>query len=84
MAETADQMKHSLGEAAPVAKPRAGLFRRGLAARDVYLMIAALGYFYLSNRYTLSAFLGEPLDEPAKLAHWEGFIIDAVQRTVAA
>ena len=63
---------------------RAGLFRRGLAARDVYLMIAALGYFYLSNRYTLSAFLGEPLDEPAKLAHWEGFIIDAVQRTVAA
>ncbi len=63
---------------------RAGLFRRGLAARDVYLMIAALGYFYLSNRFTLSAFLGEPLDEPAKLAHWEGFIIDAVQRTVAA
>jgi len=63
---------------------RAGMFRRGLAARDVYLMIAALGYFYLSNRYTLSAFLGEPLDRPDKLAHWEAFIIDAVQRTVSA
>jgi AcrR family transcriptional regulator len=61
-----------------------GLFRADVAARDVYLMIAALGYFYLSNRYTLSAFLGEPLEAPAALAHWEGFLIDAVMRTVAA
>jgi AcrR family transcriptional regulator len=62
---------------------KAGLFRRDLAARDLYLMIAALGYFYLSNRYTLSAFLGENLEAPAALAHWEEFIIDAVERTVA-
>jgi AcrR family transcriptional regulator len=63
---------------------RAGQFRRGLAARDIYLLIAALGYFYLSNRYTLSAFLGETLDRPEALAHWGAFIIDAVLRTVAA
>jgi AcrR family transcriptional regulator len=61
---------------------QAGLFRPGLRARDVYLMIASMGYFYLSNRYTLSAFLGEALEEPAALAHWQQFITEAVLRTV--
>jgi AcrR family transcriptional regulator len=60
------------------------IFRSDLAARDVYLMIAAMGYFYLSNRYTLSAFLGENLETPAAIAHWEAFMIDAVLRKVAA
>ena len=60
------------------------LFRDDVAARDVYLMIAALGYFYLSNRFTLSAFLGEELESAAALAHWEAFLIDAVLRTVAS
>jgi hypothetical protein len=46
-------------------------------------MIAAMGYFYLSNRYTLSAFLGESLETPAALSHWEAFMIDAVLRKVA-
>ena len=59
------------------------LFRTDVAARDVYLMIAAMGYFYLSNRFTLSAFLGEQLETPAALAHWEAFLIDSVMRTVA-
>jgi AcrR family transcriptional regulator len=62
---------------------KSGLFRKDIGARDLYLMIAALGYFYLSNRHTLSAFLGESLEAPAALAHWEQFIIDAVGRTVA-
>jgi AcrR family transcriptional regulator len=60
----------------------AGVFRPGLSARDVYLMIASMGYFYLSNRYTLSTFLGETLDDPSALAHWQQFITDAVLRTV--
>ncbi len=60
------------------------LFRSDVSARDVYLMIAALAYFYLSNRFTLSAFLGEELETPAALAHWETFLIDSVLRTVAA
>ena len=59
------------------------LFRTDVAARDVYLMIAAMGYFYLSNRFTLSAFLGEALETPPALAHWEAFVIDSVLRTVA-
>jgi TetR/AcrR family transcriptional regulator, upper aerobic nicotinate degradation pathway regulator len=60
-----------------------GLFRHDVAARDVYLMIAAMAYFYLSNRFTLSAFLGEELETPAALAHWESFLIDTVLRAVA-
>ena len=59
------------------------LFRDDVAARDVYLMIASMGYFYLSNRFTLSAFLGEQLDTADALAHWEAFLIDAVLRAVA-
>jgi AcrR family transcriptional regulator len=60
-----------------------GVFRGDASARDIYLMIAAMGYFYLSNRYTLSAFLGEELDTVEAKAHWESFVIDAVMRTVA-
>ena len=59
-----------------------GLFRPTLNARDVYLMIASMAYFYLSNRFTLSSFLGENLEAPAALAHWEAFVIDAVRRAV--
>ncbi|HEY2976519.1 MAG TPA: TetR family transcriptional regulator [Burkholderiaceae bacterium] len=60
-----------------------GLFRSDIAARDVYLTIAAMGYFYVSNRFTLSAFLGEQLESEAALAHWEQVIIDTVLRAVA-
>ena len=63
---------------------RRKLFRADVAARDVYLMIASMGYFYLSNRFTLSAFLGEQLDTPEALAHWEAFLTEAVLRTVRA
>ena len=59
-----------------------GEFRGTVTARDVYLMIAALGYLYLSNRYTLSAFLGERIDTPEAFEHWEAFIVDAVRRAV--
>ncbi|MEI6114039.1 MAG: TetR/AcrR family transcriptional regulator [Burkholderiales bacterium] len=60
-----------------------GVFRRELVARDVYMMVAALGYFYQSNRYTLSAFLGEDLEAPQTFARWEAFVIDSVLRTVS-
>ena len=59
-----------------------GVFRTGLSPRDVYLMIAGLAYFYLSNRYTLSSFLGEALDTPTALQHWQAFLTEAVLRQV--
>jgi AcrR family transcriptional regulator len=60
-----------------------GLFRADLTARDLYLTIAGLCYFYLSNRFTLSAFLGEDLESPAALQQWQAHVIDTVERTVA-
>ena len=74
------QDRFDLALAAGVAR---GVFRAGLSARDVYLMIASLNYFYLSNRHTLSAFFGARLESPEALAHWEAFIVDAVRRTLA-
>ncbi len=58
------------------------LFRTELQTRDVYLMIASMGYFYIANRHTLSAFLGENLEAPEAVAHWESFVTEAVLRTV--
>jgi len=60
-----------------------GLFRADLHARDLYLMIAATGYFHQSNRFTLSAFLGEDLESPTALARWEAFVLDMVLRGLA-
>jgi len=59
-----------------------GVFRDGISARNVYLLIAATGYFYISNRHTLSAFLGEDLQTPEALAQWQAFIVITVLRTV--
>jgi len=59
-----------------------GLFRADIRARDVYLLIASTGYFVQSNRHTLSAFLGEKLDSPEAVAHWESFVKQVVLRTV--
>jgi len=60
-----------------------GVFRADVQARDLYLTIASLCYFYLSNRFTLSAFLGQDLEAAAALSHWESVITDAVLCVVA-
>ena len=59
-----------------------GVFRAGVEARDVYIMIASLGYFYNANQYTLGAFLGEALMDKAKLEHWCEVIKETVLRAV--
>ncbi len=59
-----------------------GLFRPDVSVRDVYMMIAALGYFPQSNRFTLSEFLGQRIDDAESLVRWEAFMVDAVLRTV--
>jgi AcrR family transcriptional regulator len=59
-----------------------GVFREDLAVHDVYMMVAALGYFPQSNRFTLSEFLGQRIDDPAVSVRWEAFVVDAVLRTV--
>ncbi len=61
-----------------------GVFRPAVEARDLYLLIAAAGYFHQSNRYTLSAFLGENLGASDAVARWEAFVLDMVLRGLAA
>jgi AcrR family transcriptional regulator len=52
---------------------RAGKFRRGVDPVQLYISIAALGYFYLGNRHTLSTIFHRPLLAPrhkaARLRH---------------
>ena len=59
-----------------------GLFRSDLKAREVYLLIVSTGYFLMSNRYTLSAFLGERVDTAQNMQAWKVFVTDTVLRTV--
>jgi AcrR family transcriptional regulator len=47
---------------------RAGLFRRGVDPVQLYISIAGEGYFYLSNRYTLSRIFGRDLMAASALA----------------
>ena len=59
-----------------------GIFRADFSARNVYLLIVATAYFYMSNRYTLSAFLGENLQTPEAIEAWQSFISSTVLRNV--
>jgi AcrR family transcriptional regulator len=61
-----------------------GVFRPGIAPLNVYLSILALNYFYVSNRYTLSSFLGIDLMDPHHLSAWRAWVAEAVMRAVRA
>ena len=62
----------------------AGLFRAGMDPVQLYISIAGEGYFYLSNRYTLSRIFGRDLMAPRALAarrkHNAAMILDALRR----
>lgn len=54
---------------------REGVFVDQADPLHVYLTIASLGYFYLSNQYTLSTIFGRDLVTPENLAAWEAHIV---------
>jgi AcrR family transcriptional regulator len=56
---------------------RKGLFRADRRARDMYLMIASMGYFHQSKRNTLSAFLGADVAAQQARCEWEDLVIKA-------
>jgi AcrR family transcriptional regulator len=60
------------------------VFRSDLNVQDLYIAICALGYFYLSNRFTLSAFLGANLAAPAALKNWQKTMENIILKYVAA
>ncbi len=47
-----------------------GLFRRDVEPVEVLLTVMALGFFYMTNRYTLSAWLGVDLMEEPRPTRW--------------
>jgi AcrR family transcriptional regulator len=49
---------------------QSGVFRKGIDPVQIYVTIAALGYFYLSNRYTLTRFLSRELMEEQQRTEW--------------
>ena len=59
---------------------RAGVFRGAVDPVQLYITIASLGYFYLSNRYTLSRFLDLDLAAEGRRAAWlehiTGMVLD--------
>jgi AcrR family transcriptional regulator len=63
---------------------RQGLFDRGIDPVQLYISIAGEGYFYLSNRYTLSRIFGRDLMAPRALAararHVTQTILNSVRR----
>ena len=63
---------------------RAGVFRRGVDPVQLYISIAAEGYFYLSNRYTLSQIFKRDLMTARALAararHNTDMIVNALRR----
>lgn len=75
---------HFVTELADVLKRGAvdGVFQPGIDPVNVYVTIAALGYFYLSNRHTLSAIFDRDLSDPARLAEWEAHVVKTVLASV--
>jgi AcrR family transcriptional regulator len=54
------------------------IFRTGVNPKQLYISIAALGFFYMSNRHTLSTVFGDDLNAPAALAERGSHIVDVV------
>jgi AcrR family transcriptional regulator len=57
---------------------RDGEFRSDVDPVQIYITIAALGYFYLSNRYTLSRFLDRDLMNEDNRRTWLAHITEVV------
>ena len=62
---------------------REGVFRRGVDPVQLYISIAGEGYFYLSNRYTLSRIFSRDLMSPRALRqrarHMTDMILNALR-----
>jgi AcrR family transcriptional regulator len=57
---------------------KAGVFRAGVDPVQLYITIAALGFFYLSNRHTLSTIFDRDLGAPENLDMRGRHIVDVV------
>ena len=62
---------------------RDGVFRRGVDPVQLYISIAALGYFYLGNAHTLSTIFGRNLLAPRARAERLAHVAELVLRSLA-
>lgn len=60
----------------------AGVIRAGLDPMQLYISIAALSYFYCSNRHTLSAVFERDLSAPHEMLMREQHVVDFVLHAV--
>jgi TetR/AcrR family transcriptional regulator len=61
-----------------------GVFRAGLNPIELYITIAALSYFYLSNNWTLSAIFGRDLGADPALRRRKRHNIDMILHAIRA
>ena len=62
---------------------KAKQFRAGIDPLDVYLSLAGMGFFYLSNRWTLSTVFRSNLMDKAEPRRWGEHIVDVTLRFVS-
>lgn len=55
-----------------------GVFRQDVSSEHVLMTIMSLGYFYVSNQYTCSRWIGTDLMTPPRRAKWRAHISDVV------
>lgn len=61
-----------------------GVFRRGLDPVELYITIAAVGYFYLSNNWTLSAIFARDLSTEAACRRRKQHSVDMILHALRA
>jgi AcrR family transcriptional regulator len=60
-----------------------GVFRAGIDPIDLHLTISALGFFYISNRYTFGAVFSHDMTSPRAFEHRMDVIVDIILRYVS-
>ncbi|MGA0570392.1 TetR/AcrR family transcriptional regulator [Variovorax sp. VNK109] len=54
------------------------VFRDDVKAEDLFISMNGMGYFYLSNRFTLGVILGRDLMKPSAIRHHEEHIVQVL------
>lgn len=77
---------HFIGELSDVLRrgEASGVFRPAVDPVSVYLTVAALGFFYLSNRHTLSTIFARKLTSQDELNAWGEHIVSVTLASIRA
>jgi hypothetical protein len=62
---------------------REGIFRPGLDAVDVHMLISSISIFRVANRHTFGTLFHNDMNDAAQRAKHRAFMVDVVLRTLA-